>query len=111
MKVIITIDIPNGADVAFGDSDVPPGPNIPEEAMVVPVTPQFVPQQVIAPQLHNPRSCPVHTNISARHVPSGTIKTGPKAGRPYRCFVACGTPKDANCSWKVDCVEHPAPAV
>jgi hypothetical protein len=92
MKVIITIDLPDGTDVRFGDSDVPPGPEIPEAAMVVPATPAFVPQQVIPPRV-NP-TCPQHH--TSKFVPAGTSK---RTGKPYAAFWGC---TERDCKWVQD---------
>jgi hypothetical protein len=96
VKILITIEIPDGSDVAFTDA---PGPELIPGQIESLAAPQFVPQQIIAPQPQfvsrpNP-TCPAHHG--SKFIPAGTNKQG----KAYTAFWACDTPKGV-CNWKQD---------
>jgi hypothetical protein len=100
MKIILTIEVPEGASVHFTPEEAATG----NPADVVPIpgtvaTPQpvaqFVPQQVIPPRTGPAPVCPTH---NASHlVPAGVSKK--PGGRAYSAFYGC-TVQD--CKWRVE---------
>jgi hypothetical protein len=98
MKIIITIEVPNGTDVSFADSESALADHAASGDPSQPAPMQFAPQQIVAPQAIPPKQvCPTH-GVS-RLVPSGITKQGPRAGQIYPAFWACDTAKGV-CSWK-----------
>ena len=100
MKIILTIEVPEGASVQFSPEETVASGN-PAEVVPIPGTTaapaaaQFVPQQVIAPRVGPAPVCPTH---NASHlVPAGVSKK--PGGRAYSAFYGC-TVQD--CKWRVD---------
>lgn len=103
MKIILTIEVPEGASVHFTPEEAASGN--PAEVVPIPgtvaapvanyVSPQFVPQQVIAPRTGPAPVCPTHN--SSHLVPAGVSKK--PGGRAYSSFYGC-TVQD--CKWRVD---------
>lgn len=120
MKIILTLEVPDGttvADISAVPTDAPGPRSAPKAPEVVqetsppwentwagladttePVTEEFPPIGSQQPK------CPVHH--SSHLVPAGTIKSGPRAGQGYPAFWGCD---DRDChagkngkSWRAD---------
>jgi hypothetical protein len=97
MKIIITIEVPNGTDVSFADSGPDLTPGELESLSGVTATQQFVPQQITAPQpvvRHVNPTCPEHH--TSKMVPGGISK---RTGKQYLAFWGC---TEMNCKWTQD---------
>jgi hypothetical protein len=95
MRIVFTIDLPDGTDVAFADS-IPPGPEG-DRAAFDSLAPEFVPQQVIPPQPATPHvnpTCPNHH--ASKFVPAGISK---RTGKEYKAFWGC---TEMGCKWSQD---------
>lgn len=96
MKLVITIEVPGGADVVFEDATpLPPGPEIPNEEIeslaALPVQQIIPPYQPVTTSRVNPL-CPKH-GVS-HFIPAGTSKT---SGKKYRAFWGC---TEMDCDWR-----------
>jgi hypothetical protein len=111
MKLVITIEIPTGADVTFDDAaPLPPGPEIPNEeieslaASALPVQQIIAPYQPVTSTRQNP-TCPTHHTSQFRPAGISRTKKNPD-GTPktFKAFWACPEkmPDDTFCKWTQD---------
>jgi hypothetical protein len=101
MKVVITIEVPTGADVTFADSEPDPKELAAELDSIVaeqptaplPVQQIIPPYQPVTTTRVNP-TCPTHH--TSKFVPAGTSK---KTGKAYKPFWGC---TEMDCRWTQD---------